>query len=342
MLRMIAFLISVIISSTSLLAQEYEPNPNIPISSSIVQDNLSQISIKSKPLQPFVTQFGVYPALLWDFDLSKNTFKISFYAWWRTHDPNYQPEKSIEIINATDYYSKFGRKGKNDNEYFTYAHYYATVQKNWDTRFFPFDRQILEVKLEDFQDAHYVIFEPDILQSHLHKELVLPGWQVEGLKLEKSMTSYATNFGDTSVKNGKYARLTFHIDIKREGWRSYFNYFIGFFVAFFLCAMIFFVDPGNINARANLSLGSIFTAVGNKYVLDQKLPFTSLFTLYDAIQAATFCVIVLSILSFILIHDLLKDMGLKKARTINGLLAVIIVTLYLVYVGVWTFAAVVS
>ena len=61
---MIALLMSVIISSTSLLAQEYEPNPNIPISSSIVQDNLSQTSIKSKPPQPFVTQFGVCPALL--------------------------------------------------------------------------------------------------------------------------------------------------------------------------------------------------------------------------------------------------------------------------------------
>lgn len=301
-----------------------------------------QIVVKPKPSKPFSTLIGVYPVSIYDLNLAQKSFGISFYAWWRSTDPTYHPDTSVEITNAIDYHSKFGTYGKNGDEYFTYVHYYATIQKDWDVRYFPFDHQKLEVRLEDFYDENYVIFEPDLQKSHIHEELTLPGWHIKGLELKKSTTLYNTNFGDASVENGNYSRLTFFIDIKRDGWRSYFNYYVGFFVAFFLCCMIFFVDSENINARASLSLGSIFTAVGNKYVIDQLLPFTSEFTLSDAIQAATFCVITLSILSYILLHELVIEFGRKKIIWINRTLSMICILGYIVYIGLWTFLAYLS
>ncbi|ARN84266.1 hypothetical protein [Candidatus Nucleicultrix amoebiphila] len=317
---------------------------NLPSQSVASQsgDNQPPIIIKPKPPTPTHVLMGVYPVSISEINLAHKTVKVSFYAWWRSTDSTYHPEKSVEITNALDYNLKVGGTGKNGDEYFTYVHYYATIQKDWDVRYFPFDHQKLEVRLEDFYDENYVVFDPDFKNSHLHNELSLPGWKIKGMELKKSTTFYNTNFGDSSLNNANYSRLSFVIDLKRVGWRSYFNYYVGFFVAFFLCCMIFFVDPGNINARASLSLGSIFTAVGNKYVIDQLLPFTADFTLSDAIQAATFCVITLAVLSFILLHELVQEFGRKKVIWINRILSMLCMFGYIIYVGLWTLLAILS
>ncbi len=306
-------------------------------------DKVSIIT-KEKPKNAYKTYFGVYPVGLYDFDLSHRNFKISFYAWWRTENKNYRPEKSVEITNASDYHSKFGTFGKNGNEYFTYIRYYATILHDWDIKHFPFDRQFLDVRMEDFADIDYVVFEPDEKESHIHKELTLQGWDIIGLRLKKSTTQYETNFGDSSTPHGEFSRLTFVIEIKRQGWRPFFNYFIGFFIAFFLCNMIYLVHPKDLSARASLSLGAIVTSVGNKYVLDQILPNTSQFTLADAIQITTFVMITIAILSFILMDILAREKGwdMDRLKRINRVVGAVSMIVYVSMVGYNTYQAIIS
>lgn len=260
---------------------------------------------------------GVYPVMLHDFDLSHNTFKVSFYAWWRSKDKKYEPHKTVEITNALDFQTKFGTAGKFNDEYFTYVRYYATISKDWDMRHFPFDHQQLVVSLEDYADIQKIIMSPDHEQSALHSEIKLKGWKVLGFHLKDSITTYDTNFGDPSTKKGQYSRLSFIIDIKREGVRLFFNYFIGFLVAFFLCAVIYIVDPREIGARTSLSLGATFTAIGNKYILDQVLPFTTSFTLADAIQSATFLMIVAAVSMIVYTNQIVKSRRYQVAAKVS-------------------------
>ncbi|MBN9413321.1 MAG: hypothetical protein J0H12_05310 [Candidatus Paracaedimonas acanthamoebae] len=277
---------------------------------------------------------GVYPVMLHDFDLAHNTFKVSFYAWWRSKDKAYVPDKTVEITNALDFHSKFGTTGKFKDEYFTYIRYYATVSKEWDMRHFPFDHQQLVVALEDYADIQKIIFTPDNDQSALHSEIKLKGWKILGFHLKDSITTYDTNFGDPSTKKGQYSRLSFIIDIKREGIRLFFNYFIGFLVAFFLCTVIYILDPREIGARTSLSLGATFTAIGNKYILDQVLPFTTSFTLADAIQAATFGMIIAAVSMIIYTNHLMKSHPYKSVALLSqrmGLCALLVYTLFVCY-----------
>ncbi len=294
--------------------------------------------------KPQMVLFGIFPVSLYDFNFSNRTFKVSFYAWWRSANKDYKPETSIEITNATEYYSKFGAHGQNKDEYFTYVHYYATLNHDWNIKHFPFDRQLLDIRLEDFADIQSVIFDIDDLNSRVHSELSLEGWDIMGFYLRKSTTLYATNFGDISTDKGKYSRLTFIFDIKRKGWRTYFSYYIGFFVSFILCCLLYFIDAGNIGARASLSLGAIFTAIGNKYIIDQALPFTSEFTLSDAIQLATFTLVLFTILTFIVIHTYYvyhehHKKTLRKLEIINRSLAVFWASLYVIFVSYFTYLA---
>ncbi len=299
---------------------------------------------KTAKKEPDIVTFGVYPVGLYDLDPSHDSFKISFYAWWKTHNPDYHPEKSIEITNASHYYSKFGEFGKNGDEYFTYVHYYATLQHDWDVTYFPFDRQILDVRLEDFADIQSVVFKPDMDQSAIHPELTLKGWKILGIKLKESTTHYLTNFGDSSTPQGLYSRITFLIEIKREGWRLFFDYFVGFFISVLLCLLTCFVDFRSIETRATMILGAIFAFVGNKYILNAVLPQTSIFTYVDVVQTATLIIIILAVMNNIILTSnfLIQKFGQKKLQRFEIIYAVSAGLCFVLVVAVATAQSVLS
>ncbi len=236
---------------------------------------------------------GVLPLSLHTFDYFKNSFKTSFYVWWLYDDAAYKPQNSVEITNSYEFNVKFGGTDKVDGKIRTQARYFATVQQHWNITNFPFDLQTIVIPIEDSeQEIANLKFSPDRINSTLPRDFTIPGWEILNFHVEEAPFHYNTNFGDPSVKETTYSRLAIVFDIKRLGLRLFFNYFIGFFVAFVVCLLTFFVDRHNLNAKYSLCMAAVFASVGNKYVLDSFLPFTTTFTLSDAIQVATFTYII--------------------------------------------------
>lgn len=320
------------------------PEQRTPSSQVNSNFNLVTMSESMQDRKPDTILFGIYPTYIHDLNLQKGIYTIGFYAWWRTKNKDYNPNKSIEIVNASNYYSKGGLWQKIGDEYVTDTRYYATMYLNWNIKYFPFDRQFLDVKLEDFADVSDVIFEPDTKQSRIHSELDLKGWSIENFHIKNSVTRYDTNFGNITTKQGLYSRLTFIIEIKRHGWRPYFDYFIGFFIAAFLCFMVYLVEPGSagMSIRSSLALGAVFSFVGNKYILNQSLPFTTEFTLNDAIQLATIILIFITILHYITLDVSKNDKAIAKAKKYNYTFASLLALTYIGYIGFSTYRAIIS
>lgn len=297
-------------------------------------------SVNAAVKTPDIVTFGIYPVAIYDIDPIDGSFMISFYAWWRTTNKNYKPADSIEIVNSQNYSHKFGTTGKVGNEYFTYVHYYAKINQTWNSKYFPFGRQFLQVKMEDFSDIKSVVFKPDNLESKLHSEFTLPGWNIIGLTLKQSVTDYATNFGDASAPRSLYSRLTFIIEIKRDGWRLYISYFIGFFMAGVLVHLLYLMNSFPYPGRATIFIGSVFSFVGNKYILDQRMPPSAVFTLADVIQITTFFAMIISIVTCIIAEKI--ESNIKKRNRISHTVGLISLTAY-VGVIVWcTYLAVIS
>lgn len=295
---------------------------------------------QAKEKSPSVVTFGVYPVSVYDIDPTNGSFMISFYAWWQTTDKNYNPSNSIEIVNSRDYNFKFGNKGKVGDQYFTFVHYYAKINQEWNSKFFPFGRQYLTVKLEDFSDTKSVIFKPDLLESKLHSELSIPGWDVIGLSLKQTVTNYQTNFGDATSPNSLYSRLSFIIEIKRNGWRLYVSYFIGFFMAGILVHLLYLMNSFPYPGRATIFIGSVFSFVGNKYILDQKMPPTADFTLADVIQISTFFAMLLSIVTCIIAEKM--DGNIKRRNRLSHAVGAISLLCYGGGIFYYTYQAVIS
>lgn len=291
--------------------------------------------------KPDQVDFGVYPVAIYSLDPLDNSFNISFYAWWRTTDPYYHPESAIEIVNAREYSYKFGGHGLNkDGKYYTFVHYYAKINHPWNIKYFPFGRHHLQVRMEGFNDINSVRFTPDMTDSSIHPEIKIPGWDIIGMTLKKSVITYNTNFGDADAPRGLYDRLTMDIEIKRQGFRVYISYFVGFFMAGVLAHILYLMTSFPYPARATIFVGGIFSFVGNKYVIDQRLPLTSDFTLADGIQAATFVVLFIAILVSILL-EIMKLPEIKH-RKVSIIIGAISACCYFTYIAEFTIRAVLS
>jgi hypothetical protein len=290
---------------------------------------------------PAKVTFGVYPMSIYELDPFNNSFGISFYAWWRTKNKNYKPDTSIEIVNARTYSHKFGDHGiTKAGEYYTFVHYYAKINYDWNLKYFPFGHQYLQVNLEDFADTDSIIFDPDLADSRLHSEFSLPGWKIISMSVKKSTTTYDTNFGNADAPKGLFDRITMTIEIKRQGMRVFISYFIGFFMAGFLAHILYLMNTFPYPARATIFAGGIFSFIGNKYTIDQKLPLITEFTLADSIQAATFVVLFLAIITSILI-ELLNTTPQKRHRA-SLTVGIISFIGYISYIAINTYIAIVS
>ncbi len=277
---------------------------------------------------PVEVQVGVYVSSIHNIDLMERTFETSFYAWWKHGTPDFMPYESNEITNAQSF--KIAFKDSSIHKSFRHSNvrYVAKLNKDWDLTYYPFDRQVLRIKMEDFsRDTRSLILKLDKANSKINPDLKLDGWEVVGMDIKSGVTIYQSNLGDPTAPSVRtYSNINVEITLKRQGWWIFFYSFIGIFVAFLICIFTFLISPERLGARLTLAIGAIFLIVGNLYVLDTSLPMTKKFTLVDAIQIATLITIlstiILTIILYFLSHKGKK--GLSQRVNLDSMLLLII------------------
>ena len=110
----------------------------------------------------------------------------------------------------------------------------------------------------------------DLHHTKLNPKLTLSNWKIERFELSAGSKKYDTTYGDPVLSEGsEYPNATLRIFIKRQSWGLFFSLFTGLYVAFFISSLVFFIDPIEVDPRFGLSVGGLFAAVGNKYIVVQ-------------------------------------------------------------------------
>ncbi|MDR3516124.1 MAG: hypothetical protein P4M00_09920 [Azospirillaceae bacterium] len=293
---------------------------------------------------PDKVKVGIYITQLYDIDMAKRSFNATFWGWYQTTDGKYKPLDNVEIVNAKASLTKFGSvttrdnipwDGGNADVFWTEGKYNALLMQDWNVDNFPFDRQVLHINLEDgINDESQTIFVADEKNSKIDQELKLPGWVIESFSIKSVNNVYDTTYGDPTLQGvSTYSRVIADIVIKRAGLRILCSMFIGFFVAFTLVLLSYFMDAiGMAASRVGLSAGAIFAAIGNKYIIDNYLPPSSSFTLADGIELATFLAIIFGILVTVVIQWF-KAHHPRTVKRINHWSAAFSVVAYVGFIG---------
>lgn len=249
--------------------------------------------------QPDTATVGLWLKSLYDMDLAGGAYNTNFWVWFVYTSDNIEPGATAEITNAKSF--EFSQQAVDTLGHLRWAtqECRAEMKQIWDVNYFPFDRQVLFIELEDAQmDSESLVYVPDTANSTYNKEIELAGWKIEDFRVETSAHTYSTTFGDPTLGDGSssYPKFLATLTIRRDGWGLFIKLFTGVYVAFFISWLAFFIPPTEVDPRFGLSVGGLFGAVGNKYLVDSILPDIIASSLSDRVHDLTFAMLLATVL----------------------------------------------
>lgn len=233
---------------------------------------------------------GAFVTSLYGLDFKHNTFDVGMWVWF-LHRSELTPQQTVEIVNSQAFKLEYAFEDEQERLTWGQAKFKATVTHDWNIASFPFDRQVLEISIEDAKsDIAGLRFVPDVENSSVDSNIELADWKITDFAIDTSEVLYDSTFGDPSLQEGStYSRVNISIQLQRQGVRLFLNVFAGAYVAFLLSSLVFYAPSAS--SSFTLTSAAVFAAIGNKYIIDSQLPPVSYFTLVDKIQAATFLMI---------------------------------------------------
>lgn len=245
-------------------------------------------------------KIGAYIFSLYDMDFPGNKLNIDFYLWYNAKKDSMSLLENLEIINSTEINKSYEMNEKRGDIFFHSVRISTKIKEQWEVNNFPFDKQLIEIKIEDFdKDNTKMIFVADTAASKIDKDVHLDGWKIKDFGIKIDDHTYETNYGDPDIPLNEYSsfsRATLHFTLEREGKGLFFKLFVGLFISVLISLLTFFVNPLDLDPRFGLSVGAIFAAIASQYVITSTLPQNESLTLVDILHDVSFIYIFLCIL----------------------------------------------
>lgn len=276
---------------------------------------------------------GMYITSIYDLDLAGQSFTTDFWLWYNYRDTSISFLESIELFNSKEHEFTLGSVEEVEGWQWAATKCKAVVKKEWDIRNFPFDRQRLDIVIEDSElDIEEMIFIADDANTKLDSSIHLDGWAIDSVSINAGSHVYETTYGDPSISGtSTYPNVVTSVFITREGGGLFVKMFTGVYVAFLIAMLVFFIDPCEVDPRFGLSVGGLFAAVGNKYIVDSILPETTTFTMVDKIHDLTFAFLFLSIIISVVSLTLWKGGKEDASRRLDRTAFAILMGLYIAF-----------
>ncbi len=292
-------------------------------------------------LKPDTVKIGAFINDIYDINLSEQSFSVQFWVWFNYRNPELKPLETLEAPNAKSLETGLDFTEQKDGIVWAGKKVEAVIKKDWDIRRFPFDEQVMSIELEESNlDVESMVYVADRENTKLDPNLQLTNWIIDSFKISAGTKKYATTYGDPTLAEGsEYPRATLQIFIRRQSWGLFFSLFTGLYVAFFISSLVFFIDPIEVDPRFGLSVGGLFAAVGNKYIVDSILPQSTTFTLVDKLHILTYLFLLLCIVLSVISLRIWKNGKEITSARFDRRAYIGIVTLYLAINAWLIFAA---
>ncbi len=272
---------------------------NVSLSSAVTSIN----NLQSKSIIDKNVKVGFYLLNLGKFDIATGSFTADFYLSIKCD--NVCPSQDFEFMNGRA--SSFEKVIDEPNEKFYRIQ--ANLVSPIDLKKFPFDRQKMEIIIEDkkktIDELQYI---PDIEETGFDKSITFVGWNMEQWKVSTREHSY-------NIYNETYSQYVFEIPISRITINSIFKTFLP--ITFIILVMLssFVLDPDKITTRLAMVGSALVASVMFHVSLANQLPPTGYLTFIDKFMVLSYFVILLSFIFnvFLLeLHEQKKDELVKK------------------------------
>ena len=294
------------------------------------------VCAQQRPAPDTVT-VGIYITSIHDIDFKQKEYTLNCWLWLKYKNKNFNFAEYLEIPTAKTVSKSFTTIDSSNDRIYMMMKLQCVMKDSWKISHFPFDRQRLRFFIENSQfDSHSLVFKPDTLGRHFDSRYTLNGWTIDSCLLQTAVKKYETAFGDDSqpAPRTAYSQFRVMLDITRDAGSLFWKMFLGMYIAFLIAYTCFYIHVDGIESRFGLSVGALFAAIGNKYIIDSALPESTSFTLVDTLHGLTlffiFCVVACTTYSMLLV----KTNRQREAARFDMIAAQTLLVLY-VGLNIW-------
>ncbi|MBI3039343.1 hypothetical protein HYY75_09910 [bacterium] len=228
--------------------------------------------------EPMKVEVGMYVLDVSKIDIKDNQFFADFYLWfkWVPREPiaSWSPE-SVEFMNGSvDSSWEPIRKQLSDGSSHWIRRFRGTFRSRFNLQSYPFDTQTLPILLEDNdQEAQNLEFSPNLLGNsrpncQIETSVQVPGWKIKTAEPTVDLHVYETDFGEKpektlsdELRNGKYSRFSFMINLERLFVPHLIKFVIPLLVIAGMAYMVFFINEKEFGAQCGICITSLLSAV---------------------------------------------------------------------------------
>ena len=287
----------------------------------------------SQDSKPDTVKTGIYITSIHDIDFKQKEYTIDFWLWLKYKNKDFDFAQNLEIPAAKSVQKSYSTIDTSDGKVYLLMKLQCVMKDSWRIKNFPFDRQKLRLSIENSQyDSKSLIFSVDTFGNHYDPRFTLRGWKIDSFDITSGKKNYETTFGDESLTKPhvEYSSYKVKIGLQRDAGDLFWKMFLGMYVAFLIAYTCFYIHADNIDSRFGLSVGSLFAAIGNKYIIDSSLPESTSLTLVDILHGITLLFIFLVVAASAYALKLVKEDKLKKANRFDMITAQVLLVIYLI------------
>ncbi len=207
----------------------------------------------------------------------------------------------LELVSSDD-----NINGTSEN-YLSYR-VYATLFSPMNFARYPLDHQTLSIMVEDndYENSSLVFLADQ--KSQLDQGVQIPGWILDPGSVNMVVTNdvYKTTFGYPGISpttDSYYSEAVFSMQVHRPFADVTLNVLLPLAVLVALAMASFRIKPESFEARLEVGVISIFTAVAFLLALNSTLPAQDYVTLADQLLMVAFAVLIYAIAIAILLHS---------------------------------------
>jgi len=289
-------------------------------------------AVRAQRAVPDTVTTGIYITSIHDIDFKQKEFTINCWLWLKYKNKAFNFAENLEVPNAKTVNKSFTTIDSSNGRIYMMMKLQCVMKDAWKISHFPFDRQKLRFFIENSQfSSEALVFKPDTLGKHFDPRYVLNGWSIDSCILQTSLKKYETAFGDDSQPKPQvtYSQFRIALGITRNAGSLFWKMFLGMYIAFLIAYTCFYIHSDGIDSRFGLSVGALFAAIGNKYIIDSALPESTSFTLVDTLHGLTlffiFCVVACTAYSL----RLVKNNKQAKAAKFDMVAAQVLLVVYI-------------
>jgi hypothetical protein len=304
---------------------------NIRLSIILFSNFLITTLIAAAQGAPDTVRTGIYVTSIHDIDFKQKEYTVNLWLWLKYKNKDFDFVQNLEVPQAKTVAKSFSTLDTSDGRVYLLMKLQCVMKDSWRIDNFPFDRQKLRLSIENSQfDSQSLVFASDTLGNNYDPRFTLSGWKIDSFDVSVGVKKYETAFGDDSytTPHSEYSAYRVKIGIKRDAMGLFWKMFLGMYSSFLIAFVCFFIHADSIDSRFGLSVGALFAAIGNKYIIDSSLPESTTFTLVDALHGLTLLFIFIVITSSAYALKLTKENKSIKANQFDRRAAKIVLSLY--------------